>query len=291
MTSLTPIPKTTTIKQILNTLSRLLRALFSTEEEKAFSWLPIVWIGALFLAGIILWGIFFNWGNVPIDYMDWAEVWGARMQAWRDALLHNTLPFHLDDVAAVRNGTDRYFATADMVSTPQLILLRWLEVGLYSLVNNLIMYAIATWFLLKIRKRYQLSLFAFAMMFLLFQFNGHIVTHLSVGHLNWGGYYLFPAFVLFLLELIEEKQGWPWVAKMALVLFLILMQGSFHQLVWSLGALGILGVIRWRQFFVVVKAMIAAVLLSLPRILPVLRWSSKDPEESIFWAAIPLFGT
>ena len=287
MTSLTPIPKTTTIKQILNTLSRPLRALFSTEEEKAFPWLPIVWIGALFLAGIILWGIFFNWGNVPIDYMDWAEVWGARMQAWRDALLHNTLPFHLEDVAAVRNGTDRYFATADMVSTPQVILLRWLEIGLYSLVNNLILYAVATWYLLKIRKKYQLSLFAFAMMFLLFQFNGHLVTHLSVGHLNWGGYYLFPAYVLFLLEFIEEKQGWPWVAKMAFVLFLIFMQGSFHQLVWSLGALGILAVIRWRQFFVAVKAMVAAILLSLPRILPVLLLELEGPRGIDFLGGYP----
>jgi len=280
-------PNTRSPKQIFHPLGRLLHALFSAEEEKAFRWLPIFWISALTLAGIILWGIFFNWGNVPIDYMDWAEVWGARMQAWRDALLHNTLPFHLDDVAAVRNGTDRYFATADMVSSPQVILLRWLEVGMYSLVNNLIMYGIATWFLLKIRRKYQLSLFAFSMLFLLFHFNGHIVTHLSIGHLNWGGYYLFPAFVLFLLELVEEDQGWPWVAKMAFLLFFIFMQGSFHQLVWSLITLGILPVIRWRQFFVVVKAIIATLLLSLPRILPVLFLELEGPRGIDFLGGYP----
>lgn len=279
--------KTKSPKQIFQTLGRLLRAFYSHEDEKAFPWLPILWISALILAGVVLWGLFFNWGSVPIDYMDWAEVWGARMQAWRDALLHNTLPFHLNDPAAVRNGTDRYFATADMISTPQVILLRWLEVGQYSLVNNLLLYAVATWFLLKIRRKYQLSLFAFSMMFLLFHFNGHIVTHLSVGHLNWGGYYLFPAFVLFLLELFEEKQGWPWVAKMAFLLFFIFMQGSFHQLVWSLITLGILAVIRWRQFFVVMETIIAAILLSLPRILPVLFLELEGPRGIDFLGGYP----
>ena len=257
------------LKQFGLTIDQIFQAVFSPKAEKTHPWLPIVWIGSLILAGAILWGIFFNWGNIPFDYMDWAEVWAARMQAWRDALLNNTIPFHLSDVAAMRTESDRYFAVADMVSSPQVLLLRWLEVGPYTLANNLFLYGIATYFLLRIRKKYNLSLFAFSFLFLLFHFNGFIVTHLSIGHLSWGGYYLFPAFVLFVLELLEGDRSWRWVAKMAVLFFFIFMQGSFHHLVWSSIVLGIIALIRWRHFFQILKAAIFAILLSMPRILPV----------------------
>jgi ABC-type multidrug transport system fused ATPase/permease subunit len=256
------------IKHLFTPPLNLFNAVFSCEHEKKYPWLPWVWIGLLFLAGALLWIYFLNFGNVPIDYMDWAEVWATRLQAWRDALLNNTLPFHLSDVGAMRTTGDRYFSVADMVSTPQLILLRWLEVGRYVLINNLLLYSFATYSLLKIRKKYGLSLIIFTVMFLLFQFNGFIVSHLSVGHLSWGGYYLFPEFTLYLLQLEEGDRSWFWVTKMAFLLFFMFLQGSFHHLVWCMIVLGILAVIRWRYFIPIFKAGTAAILLSMPRILP-----------------------
>ncbi len=253
---------------VLLTLKQLLLAVFSPEEERKHPWFPVLWIGALILAGAILWGIFFNWGHVTIDYMDWAEVWAPRLQAWRDALLRNTLPFHLSDVSAMRTTGDRYFAVADMISSPQVILLKWLNVGAYALVNNLLLYGLATFFLVKIRSKYSLSLFSFSILFLIFHFNGFIVTHLSVGHLSWGGYYFFPAFVLLLLEMLEGKRGWQWVAGMSFVLFLTFMQGSFHHLVWCLIVLASLAVLRWRYLPQIALAGAFTVLLSLPRIIP-----------------------
>lgn len=268
------------LKRFGLTIDQIFQAAFSPDAEKPHPWLPVIWIGSLILAGAILWGIFFNWGNIPFDYMDWAEVWATRMQAWRDALLNNTIPFHLSDVAAMRTESDRYFSVADMVSSPQVLLLRWLEVGPYTLVNNLILYGIATCSLLWFRKKYNLSLFAFSFLFLLFHFNGFIVTHLSIGHLSWGGYYLFPAFVFFVLELLEGDRSWGWVAKMAVLLFFIFLQGSFHHLVWSLIVLGVIAIIRWRYFFQILKAGVFAVLLSMPRILPVfIEINSKISEK------------
>ncbi|HNT24963.1 MAG TPA: hypothetical protein PKM21_11395 [Anaerolineales bacterium] len=244
---------------------------FSSSGDKAHPRLGRAYLLALALAGALLWCLFFNWGDVPMHFMDWAEVWGARMQAWRNALLHNTLPFHLNDLGAMRSANDRYFAVADMVSSPQVLLLRWLEVGPYALVNNLLLYALATWHLLQIRKRYALSLFTFSALFLIFHFNGFIVTHLAVGHLSWGGYYLFPAFVLLLLDLVEGRTSWRWVAGMALTLFLIFMQGSFHHLVWCFIALGSLAVLRPPHFFPAAQALLFSLLLSMPRLLPALR--------------------
>lgn len=249
-------------------IKQILQAVFSPEDEIKIPWLTVIWIGALVLAGAILWGIFFNWGDVPFNYMDWAEVWAPRMQAWRDALLNNTLPFHLSDRSALRTANDRYFSVPDMVSSPQVVLLRWLEVGVYAFVNNLILYGVATYFLLLIRKKYSLSLYAFTVLFLIFHFNGFIVTHLSIGHLSWGGYYLFPPFILLLLEMVEGDRSWRWVTRMALVLFFIWMQGSFHHLVWCLICLGVLAIVRWRYFPQLLKAGAFGLLLSTPRLLP-----------------------
>lgn len=254
--------------RIFHSLANILQAFFSPDDEKEHSWLPLVWISLIFLAGGILWGVFFNWGSFSINFMDWAEVWAPRMQAWRDALLKNTLPFHLSDIAAMRTESDRYFSVADMVSSPQVILLRWLDVGTYTLVNNFLLYGIASYFLLRIRKRYHLSLFAFTVLFLLFHFNGFIVTHLSVGHLSWGGYYLFPAFVLYLMEMLAGDRSWNWVARMSFLLCFMFMQGSFHHMVWCFIVLGIIAIIRWRHFFQIVKAGIFTILLSMPRIIP-----------------------
>lgn len=269
------------LKRVWLIFTNILQAIFKPEDEKSHPWLPYLWLGALILAGAILWGIFFHWGNVPFNYMDWAEVWAARLQAWRDALVHNTLPFHLSDLAAMRSTGDRYFAVADMVSSPQVVLLRWLDVGTYSLVNNLILYGIASYYLLVIRKKYNLSLFAFAFLFLLFQFNGYIVAHLSIGHLSWGGYYLFPAFVLFLLELLEGNHSWGWVTKMAVLLFFMFMQGSFHHLVWCFIVLGIMAVIRWRHFFQIFKAVLFTILLSMWRVIPAFWGKFSAPSQGI----------
>jgi hypothetical protein len=257
------------LKRVFKFFSRLLQAVFYPDKEKDFPWLTPLWIGLLILAGLFLWGHFFNWGDINFNYMDWGEVWAARMQAWHVALEKNTIPLHLNDLGAMRTENDRYFTVGDMVSSPQVILLRWLEVGLYTLVNNWILYGVAAFFLIQIRKKFKLSLFAFAFMFLLFQFNGFIVTHLAVGHLSWGGYYLFPAFVLFLLEVLEGDRSWKWVSKMAFLLFFMFLQGSLHHLVWCFIVMGILAVTRWKSFLPLAKAVLFAVLLSMPRVLPV----------------------
>jgi hypothetical protein len=278
------------MKSIRTILDRLLTAIFHPVEEKKYPWLSRAWIGALFLAGALLWVFFFNWGDGPFQYHDWSEVWTTRQQAWRDALLKNTLPFHLNDVGAMRTDGDRYFTVADMVVSPQVILLRWLEVGPYTMVNSLLLYSIATWSLLRIRKRFGLSLFAYAVLFLLFHFNGFIVCHFSVGHLSWGGYYFFPAFVLLLLALLEGDHSWRWVTQMAFVLFFILLQGSFHHFFWCFLVLASLGITAWRHAIPLIKVAAATLMLSMLRILPIMSRIGDLHEDFHFLSGYPSLG-
>ncbi len=145
--------------------SRLLDALFDPQEEQSFRWLSWLWLIGLALAGAALWGKFLNWGHIPFDFHDWAEVNAPRVAFLRDAVIKGMLPLHMPDASALRNITDRYLALPDMLVSPQIILLRWLEVGQFILVNTWLLYALGMLGLLWLRRRFRLSLAAFTILF------------------------------------------------------------------------------------------------------------------------------
>jgi hypothetical protein len=118
-----------------------------------------------------------------------------------------------------------------------------MNAGNFVLANTLIMYSVGFIGCLLIRNRYHLSLLPFVFLFLLFNFNGHITSHLSVGHSMWYGYFLLPLFFYFLLELLppSAKIRVGTSIILAFVLFAIVLQGSFHIFVWCLIFLAILG--------------------------------------------------
>lgn len=236
--------------------------------ERDFRWLRWVWLAGLYLGGVFLWGKFLNWGAIPFDFHDWAEISAARLAFVRDAVLKGVLPLHMNDAAHLRGITDRYLAIPDAVFSPQLLLLRFLEVGPFFLVNTLLLYTLGCLGLLWLRRRFSLSLLAFSILFLLFNFNGHILAHTSVGHATWGGYFLFPWLAALIFRLLDGEQGWRWVAQVSLLLFFIYLQGSFHHFVWALFFLGFLGLSSWKHLWPALKALVFAVLLSMVRILP-----------------------
>src|SRR5690606_14899939 len=82
------------------------------------------WMVSLLLFGVLLWGIFFSWGNIAFDFLDWAEVTGPRYALLQDAVRQGELPLHAANTTALRGVTDRYFSIADTPFSPQIILLR-----------------------------------------------------------------------------------------------------------------------------------------------------------------------
>jgi hypothetical protein len=242
--------------------------LFSPQPETRHPRLAWAWVAVLFLAGAVLWGIFFNWGKIPFDFHDWAEVNAPRLAFLKDAIFHAQFPLHMPDASALRGVTDRFLALPDVITPPQALLMLFLEVGPFVLVNFLLMYATGFIALLYLQHRYHLSLFIFTAVFLIFNFNGHVIAHLSVGHVTWGGYFLFPWLLILMLRLLEGDNSWRWVALTSALLFLIFFQGSFHQYVWSLMFLGLLGIAVWRKFVTVLKALVFANLLCMVRLLP-----------------------
>lgn len=225
-------------------------------------------LAALILAGLFQWGDLLNWGRVPFDLADWYDITAPRLRYLQEAIRLGVLPLHVSVAAGMKGATDRFLAVPDLILSPQVLLLRLLDPGTFALVNVLLLYLAGCAGLLLLRRRWRLSLAAFAPLFVLFNFNGHITAHLAVGHLTWGGYFLLPFFVERVLSLLEHGGGRRWAAFTALLLTAIFWQGAFHPFVWCLLLLGLLGLgspaARWPAW----GAAVLAVALNLVRVLP-----------------------
>lgn len=234
------------------------------------------WIAGLWLAGLFLFGQFFNWGNIPFSFHDWAEISAPRIAFVQDAAKTGQLPLHMPDGSALRNVTDRYMALPDVILAPQMLLLAFLPVGWFVLANVWLMYSIGLLGLVSLWRRLRLSPVVFAVLFFLFNFNGSILTHFGVGHVNYTGYFLFPILFVLLMDMAEsekffslkKRESWRWLASYAFLLFFMLLNGSFHQFIWALMLTGLAGLFRWRNFWQSMAGIVAAGLLSAFRLLP-----------------------
>jgi hypothetical protein len=239
-------------------------------------WIEWGWIAALWLAGLFLFGQFFNWGNIPFDFHDWAEISAPRIAFVQDAVKTVQLPLHMPDGSALRNVTDRYMALPDVMLAPQMLLLAVLPVGWFVLVNVWLMYSIGLLGLISLWRRLRLSPVAFAILFFIFNFNGSILTHFGVGHVNYTGYFLYPILFILLMDMAESdskfslksRDSWRWLAGYSFLLFFMLLNGSFHQFIWALMFTGLAGLFRWKNFWQAMAGIISAGLLSAFRLLP-----------------------
>lgn len=236
-------------------------------EKEHRSW-AIIWLAFLYFIGVLLWGFIFNWRQTSLNYHDWTQINLPRIQVIKEAFQTATLPLHLADTAVLHNLTDRFFAIPDVITTPQMILLNFMDSDTFVLLDLLIYYTIATAGLLYFRKKFHLSLFTFSILFFLFNFNGYILSHYLVGHITWAGYFLFPWFFILVFEFVETQPDWRWVAKMAFLSFYTVLAGSQHHFTWMLLFLSFLGLANWHKLKWAIVSILASGFLSAVRLLP-----------------------
>ena len=254
---------------VLHWFNRLLNAIFVSSTDSFAKIVTVSWLIGLYGFGIWLWGYFYSYGNISLDFLDWAEVTGPRYALLRSAVESGQFPLHAGDTTALRGITDRYFAIADVTFSPQYLLLPWFGTATYLFYDTLLLYSVGFWGLLLFARRYRLGPFACTLFFLLFNFNGFMTTHLAVGHANWTAFFLLPFFVLLTLELVETQRfSWGWVLKLSLLELLILSQGGFHLFVWSLLFLLCLALLNIRLLLPVFLGGLFSGLVCLPRLLP-----------------------
>jgi hypothetical protein len=242
--------------------------LITGHPQRKNAWLQSLWLAFLFIGGIFLWGQLLNWGRGPLNFHDWAVIFGPRLAVLRAAITNGVLPLH-SSIPVIEEGvTLRYLSIPDQILSPQIFLLPWLDIGHFILLQFWLMYALGFWALLQLRRRFTLSLLAFTILFALFNINGHIISHASVGHSNWGGYFLLPIFALLIFDLLDGKASWQWVTKVAFLSLFIFLQGSYHQFIWILFFMGLLALTVPRRFWWLSAAAVFSVLVCMVRILP-----------------------
>ena len=246
----------------------LFNSLFQVEIQKDLRWLRGLWLAGLYALGFSWFGALFEWGNHPLNFEDWSLIAGPRLQFFTNAMRTLQLPLHISSAAAMHDFTTRYLSVPDTIFSPQLVLLRWNEIGPFDLRNVLLLYTLGFVGLLFLASRFRLSVISFAVLFLLFNFNGHVVAHYSVGHDSWGGYFLFPWFAWLVFRLLDGEHTWTWTLGMAVLMFVIWLQGSYHQYIYLLIFLGVVGIFIPRTFWTVIRTGVFTIFLSAFRILP-----------------------
>jgi len=240
----------------------------------------------LFLGGLALWGVFLNWGRGPFNFHDWADITMPRLVFLQDSIDKGRLPLHIFNPSPLDSATDRFMAVPDVILSPQILLLDFLPIGTFILVNTWLLYSAGFAGMLWLRGKFRLSLTSFTLFFLLFNFNGHILAHFTVGHFTWGAYFLFPWFIGLIFELLDGRTGWKWTACTALWMFLVFINGGYHPFIWALFFMGFLILTNLRNFRVIIRTAIVSILLCAFRILPLLL-PLKDFDD-IFIAGYPL---
>ena len=223
-----------------------------------------VLILSLYLAGLTHWAWFYRYGAMNLSDGDWQKEhdYYTLLDTW---ITEGGHPYHM---SKRWQDTDRFLGLPETLFSPQILLLRRLDIGTFQPVNTGLMYSLGFLGCLLIRRRYRLGLIPFTLLALLFSCNGHITAHLSVGHSMWNGYFLLSFFVLYVLEIVEQPAAHASGLKLAMVLLLMMLQGSFHLVMLCWIFLGLLCLSDRRCWRTVAMAVGFSVWLSFFRTLP-----------------------
>ena len=227
----------------------------------------IVWIFFLYVSGIFLWGVFFDWNQTPLNFLDWKGNM-PRYDAVRDAFQYRMLPLHINCEKCLHSLTDRFFVLPDVITTPQMIFLPFMELTSFFYLDLLLHYTVGVLGLIYLQNKFKLSLIAYSALFFLFNFNGYIEAHLGAGHVTWNSYFLFPWFFILVFQLLEKQVNWLWVTKLAFLSLYVVLSGGQHHFTWMMLFLVMLALSQKKLFKWIFSGVLFSGFLSAIRLLP-----------------------
>ena len=219
-------------------LASLKRAFFeeasASKRDKA---LNLFFLALLLIILFRLWSGFLNLNSI-YPASDWNKEYDY-YSVLKQAVTNGITPYH---ITREYQTTNRFLAIPEVDFSPQIILLKWLDVGQFMYINIIFMFITGFFGLLLLGKKLRLGFFAFAFLSLIFFLNGHLVAHISGGHYMWVGFFLLPYFFLFLLELSEGKHLLRAAGKISFSIFFIFITGGFHIAAWCMLLLFLTGI-------------------------------------------------
>lgn len=273
-----------------NTYAFLKHVLFQYQGTLAQCRFRVFFLATLFLLGIGHLVYFFNVGNLALVAYDWAKE-DAYLNALREAQIKGIIPWLWSE--PFYHGTQRFLANPEIIMTPDILLLRWTSNNLFIIIHVLILYSFGFGGCLQIAKRQNTSLMAFFVFWLVFNFNGYLIAHLAVGHLQWAGYYLLPSFFTILSNFMTDSKNKTYgvtnsALRMSLLLGVLFFNGSFHIAIWCAMFMAIALLWNWTLVLNVVVSILFGGLIGFGRLLPAALWF---PEKSSFISGYPTFCT
>jgi hypothetical protein len=239
----------------------------------------IVVLIVLFSLGAFHWAWFINYGDVSFRIHDWGQE-HVYYSVIRQGINTGSIPFHM----SMRfHQTDRFMSIPDTNYMPWVLALPGMSVGRFIMVDLLILYALGFIGCLLLMRRYRLSLIPFTLFFLIFNFNGHIVSHLAVGHTAWSGYFLLPFFFLFLFEMLDGDGTRAAPLKLGFILFAMMLKGSFHLYIWCLMFLVFLVIFNWKYARSALGAIVISAVLSAFKLIPA-AYTLLGRQEKFIWS-------
>ncbi len=220
-------------------MSESSRLIHSAPKKKgSLNPLSIIALSLLYAVGVAHWILFYNFGCMTFSFMDWVDK-AEWLLATKESIQTATIPFHI----SYAMHTDRFLGLPNLLVSPQVLLSLFVDPGEFFLLNTLLLYSAGFVGLLLIRRAYSLSFTGFSLLFILFNFNGAITAHISVGHTDWGGYFLLPYFIYWILAMQEHSTEVDGVRlyNLSFLLFFICLQGSFQMYLSCIGFLLLLG--------------------------------------------------
>ncbi len=257
------------MEKIRSSFYSLIKSLFIFENDKSGQVLNQTLYFVIFCFGILLWGKFLNYGDIPSDRLDWLQVTFPRLETMQQAVTDCIFPLHIEEQYGIKDVTDRYFVIPDLILSPDIFLLRFFSIPIFILIHILICYSLGFWGLIRLKNKLKLSFTSFFPFFLLFNFNGFIISHIAVGHLTWGAYFLLP----FLIELIWDlfnptTNAINWIIKFSFLQFGIFLFGGYHFFVWNIFFMVILLMVMTQRRKMIFSVILSSFFINSFKIIP-----------------------
>jgi len=221
----------------------------------------------LFLIGAGYWYFFYFRGASAIAHADW-----VKEQVYLDTIRTSieTLRIPWAWASAFYHSVTLFMANPETVLTPDVFLLPFFSNNHFFYVHHLIFYGIGFWMVRRIAKEWQLTLPAYLLLYLLFNFNGYISSHMSEGHYQFVGYYLIPGVLYFLYKSNLDSAICRSDMIAGLLLGVLFANGSFHLAIWLSIFIGFLFVFDKRVRFKLILVLVVGYALGACRIVPAL---------------------
>ncbi len=225
-------------------------------------------LAVLYLGGLVHWALFLGTFTQPLrgptfSFEDWPKEY-RYASILQQAVRQGEVPYFISRPIHTR----RFLALPEVSWSPQVVLLRVLEPGRFVLANTCLLYSTGFLGLLLLARRLRLGSLPLVFLFLLFFLNGHLTAHLAVGHSMWAAHLLLPWFCLAVWAFAEHPEDRRAPVGVALVLFLLLLQGGFHLFVWCVMLVGLIGLFDRRKLRPAAAALLWTAALGLCRLLP-----------------------